>query len=531
MSSNVADALQQHLHGMPAPFLFVGAGLSRRYANGDSWEALLRRFAEATRYPFEYYKTSAGGDYPAMASHIASEFHEVWWRDGEYSESRQRWAKEIVDKESPLKVEVCNTLAELSSNLPTTGQLADELTLLRSAVVDGVITTNYDTLLETIYPQFKVFVGQEELLFANPQGVAEIYKIHGSVTVPDSLTLTSSDYREFQDRSAYLAAKLLTIFVEHPVIFLGYSITDPNIRSILRSISNCLTQRNIHELRDRLIFVQWQADVSPSIDSSLIVVDDFQLPITRVTVSAFQDVFGVLASLKRAFPAQLLRRLKEQVYELVLSDDPGHQLFVANIEDDTSLADIDVVFGVGVQAQMGKQGYKGLDRWDLMWDIVDGAGGLAPEEVVRSALPEILRFNGNVPVFKYLRGMGALDDAGNVQESSLVSDKVIQMAAKIRGGLPASAHHQRKAPAFLKNIDSFKQLEQEYGIDGVVNYATLLPPEKVDPGDLLSFLRNHRSAIDNSWIKTQYQKLICFYDWLVYGLQLGGDATGQAPCG
>jgi hypothetical protein len=33
-----------------------------------------------------------------------------------------------------------------------------------------------------------------------------------------------------------LAAKILIIFLEHPVIFLGYSISDKNIENVLKAI-------------------------------------------------------------------------------------------------------------------------------------------------------------------------------------------------------------------------------------------------------------------------------------------------------
>ncbi|WP_411093241.1 SIR2 family protein [Streptomyces sp. 049-1] len=352
----VRAKLATHLHRLSTPFLFVGSGLSRRYIGTEDWEGLLRRFASLTPRPYEFYKTSANGHLPTVASKIAEVFHEIWWEKEEFSASRRDWSSSLQGVESALKVEIAKHLSEMSSLDTLTEPLSTEITLLKQAVVDGIITTNYDPLLETIFPDFHTFAGQDELLFSTSQGIGEIYKIHGSYSAPDSLVLTAKDYANFEERNAYLAAKLMTIFVEHPVIFLGYSLGDQNVKMILQSIARCLTQENIENLRDRLIFVQWEPSAEPSVDPYTIMMNDYPLSVLRVTVNDFVDVFTILSELKRSFPAKLLRRLKEQVYDLVLADDPHNRLVVADIDDKARSEDFEVVFGVGVHAKIGQQG-------------------------------------------------------------------------------------------------------------------------------------------------------------------------------
>ncbi len=43
----------------------------------------------------------------------------------------------------------------------------------------------------------------------------------------------------------------MTIFVEYPILFLGYSLQDTNIQSILQSIMGCLTEPQIETLAQR----------------------------------------------------------------------------------------------------------------------------------------------------------------------------------------------------------------------------------------------------------------------------------------
>lgn len=529
--TDVRAALTEHLRHHSSPVLFIGSGLTRRYAGAENWEGLLRHFAEMTTRSYDYYRTQADGNLPAVATAIAEPFYDIWWDDERFKASQEKYAADLVGRESPLKVEVALYLTGLAGKLPTTGLLAAELDLLRSAVVDAVITTNYDDVLPALFPDFRPFVGQDGLLFANPQGIGELYQIHGSVTEPDSLVLTAADYRRFEDRNAYLAAKLMTIFVEHPVIFLGYSLSDPNICSILRSIAGCLTQDKINQLRDQLIFIEWAPETEASIGPSNFMIDGSVLPILQVKVPDFTAVFTALTELHRSFSAKLLRRLKEQIYELVLTDDPHHRLVVADIDDTTDDRDLDVVFGVGIHAKFGEEGYVGLTRDQLIDDILGDRASYNPHQIVYGTLPRILPTSGYAPVYKYLRTADALDDeTGDIKNSVGVSDKIKKMAGKIRGGMPASADIARKAPAVLADINSIIELEAKHGADGVLNYGTCMPPDKVDPNQLRDFLNtNPRLRDDDSWRKTQYIKLVCFLDWLENGQAKPTAPTGTVP--
>lgn len=94
--------------------------------------------------------------------------------------------------------------------------------------ISCIITTNYDTFLENSFGQgaFQTYIGQSELLFSTIYEIAEIYKIHGCCTKPESIVINSYDYNIFNQKSAYLSSKILTLFLERPIMFVGYSISD-----------------------------------------------------------------------------------------------------------------------------------------------------------------------------------------------------------------------------------------------------------------------------------------------------------------
>ena len=515
---SIKKQLERQLHGKASPFLFVGAGISRRYGGTPGWEGLLETYASKTSKEYGYYRTTADGDLPAVATAIATEFHELWWTSEEYAISRSQWGNSIAKTDSPLKVEISRQLENATNRLPESGLIRKEIDLLRNAVVDGIITTNYDTILETLFPTYKSFVGQEELLFQVSQGVGEIYKIHGCCTDPDSLVLTTEDYERFDKNNPYLAAKLLTIFVEHPIIFLGYSLEDSNVTGILNSIVGALSSEKVQELENRLIFIQWDESAKPTIGSHTIQTDSGAiLPVHRLVVPNFVEVFEVLTTLRRSFSAKQLRQLKEQVYELVLTDDPEKQLLVVDIEDSTQASDIEVVFGVGITSEYGEVGYSGgIDRWDLIDDLVYDRESYQAKPIVLKSLPNILKSSGNVPVFRYLSQAGFLANDGSIKESVELPKIILERIEYNRGRIPISAEYTRKSTEVLKGIGSLGELERKMGRKGVFNYAVYMEPQSVDLDELRSFLVEARTDLDK-WEKVQFAKLVCFLDWLKYG--------------
>ena len=52
------------------------------------------------------------------------------------------------------------------------------------------------------------YVGQNQLIFSAIQGVAEIYKIHGSIEEPGSIVINEKDYILFEEKKHTLQLSL-----------------------------------------------------------------------------------------------------------------------------------------------------------------------------------------------------------------------------------------------------------------------------------------------------------------------------------
>lgn len=500
------------------PFLFVGSGFSRRYIGLPDWATLLSVFCTVKK-PFEYYLASGDGTYPTAARLIAEDFNNEWWTDDLFSLNREKFSKRVTDKTSAMRFEICDILTKAVQKPLNDSPYIQEINLLSNLNVDGLITTNWDCFLEQLFPDYRVYTGQNELLFSNPQSIAEIYKIHGSAHKPKSLVLTDNDYADFNLKNPYLAAKLITIFVEHPVIFLGYSLSDKNISDLLSAISVCIGSDNIHQLRNNLIFIQHEEDIQePSVSDTYTSIDGVQIPITLIRTDDFLPIYEAIDENKRKIPARILRYCKEELYNLVQSNEPEKKIYVVDIDEVEKHEDVEFVVGVGVAAakkkeeEVGLVGYTQIKNLDLFEDLLRGNKHYDANSILDNVIPNAGKQSPNIPVFKYLKEKG-IECYDDYQRSSLKLDKWVLRHDK-----------SYQCSGYLRSyVRKFKGKDTQYIIEHCTpESAAIYIPflwDKIELNVVGEFLIENIEKInpDNSSYATYFKKLACLYDRLKYG--------------
>jgi len=505
------------------PFLFAGSGLSRRYIGLEGWEGLLKKFAyKASEQEFAYniflqQAEIAGnkeGVLPKVAELIENEFNQIWYKSEFFSDSRNRHKEDIDNNISPFKLEIADYMRAMSSDIDE--QYTHEVELLKqlgNKSVAGIITTNYDLFLENVFDNFTTYIGQEELIFSQLQGVSEIYKIHGSAVKPESIVINEKDYVDFSERNAYLAAKLLTIFLEHPIVFIGYSISDKNIESILKAIVKCLSQEHLEMLKERLIFIEWAEGGKEEISTySKAFEGDKSIDMTRVRLNDYCVLYEALFENKAKYNVSMLRQLKKDIYELVMTNKPTGKMRVIGLEDDARLDQVEMVLGVGVISEFGQKGYLGITADEIYEDIILDNGDFEVDRIVNDTLPNLLPKNSSLlPVYKYLEKFegyvpAIIEEKRKKRFDELLNNTIIRN----RGGNTA-------------RNSNLNELMEEYSTRKCIYLLPYMKPENIDLRKLELLLKKVFTENEKVWIslesgyKSDFKRAIRIYDLLKYG--------------
>jgi hypothetical protein len=510
------------------PFLFIGSGISRRYMKLPNWEELLRHFASkvhpANPLALEVFVHQAGGkNWPAVSTLIESEFNSLWLTSPDFEKQRAEHQAAVKAGTSPFKLELAAYFrrAKKSTEDP---HLQDEVSCLVNVAkrsVAGVITTNFDLLPEEVFKGYSTFVGQEQLLFGGTQGVSEIYKIHGCCTQPGSIVMTASDYQDFERRNAYLAAKLLTIFVEHPVIFIGYSLSDPNIQSILSAIIDCLSEQNLQVLKQQMIFVEYSDshDQSPEISEHSVSFKGGtrSIKMTKITLHDFLPFYSELLAQKYQYNPKLLRQLKRDIYKLVTTNEPVDRFQIQDIEDDEGLEKVGVLAGVGVVVEQGgpERGHRIPDTAELFCDVVFNNGDFDLKSLVEDALGKLQKSHSHsLPIHKYVEAY----------REQFKAEPPTELLKECKDSLEGLFSTYLKKLRSSSPIESIEELERQATskekwlelFPRVRNLEACLPQLEQF---LQDYLKNCPETIHNGKQadKTNLKRVIRIYDWLKYG--------------
>ena len=313
------------------PILFVGSGFSKRYAGGPNWEELLTMLAKKCPLidkDFAYYKQTYNGDLKKIGSVFTDLYREWAWGKG-----KNEFPPEYFSASAPADIFMKHVIAQLLADLGPNAkgsygspELDAEIEALRNISAHAIITTNYDEVIEPLFPEYDAIIGQQ-IMRKGYLSIGEIFKIHGCRTIPQSIVVNEADYQRFDEDHKYLSAKLLPYFIEHPLIFIGYRADDPNIKAILYDVYR-MVRATTTDIVPNIYILQWDETINeasnPAREHVISVASDINIRIKSITAKSFEWVFkafGQAGNLEK-INTKLLRALMARSVELIRSDIP-----------------------------------------------------------------------------------------------------------------------------------------------------------------------------------------------------------------
>lgn len=228
------------------PIFFIGSGISRRYLGLPNWMGLLEKIAERAVVNFEDLKKLGNNE------KIAQELEYFYFRKQTDESIKGKQRRELM------RDAIADIIRQYSKFEDEGKEIAGEIEALKRTRPKAIITTNYDDFLEQIFGnRCRRYIGQKVVASREDnkkvdEEIIEIYKIHGCISEPDSIVITKEDYDDFFEKSKYLYAKILTLFCEYPLIFMGYSISDRNIKDVLTTIVEMMSVEQLERFSKQI---------------------------------------------------------------------------------------------------------------------------------------------------------------------------------------------------------------------------------------------------------------------------------------
>lgn len=527
------------------PIVFIGSGMSKRFIKSSpDWLSLLEEYWNKLNQEIDFYSylnnlrkevIDKHPDYndekvkftinAQTASFIENKFNNLY--DTDNSIIPDLTPKKVFQENlSPFKYSVSKRFSELEF-IP---EMEDEIVEFSKVLGKSkmIVTTNYDLMVEILLKQENkfpdVFVGNKGF-FNETTGWNELFKIHGTAEDSNSIVITESDYDKFNHDALLLNAKLLTSLIDSPIIFLGYSLTDLNIRTLLNDYSENLPT-NLSEIADRITIVEYVEHQSNIIEN---IEHDSSLGInyTKIETNNYLNLFKKLNKINQGVSPNYIRKYQHILKKIIISKGKSGQLdtFLTTTSNIDSLSEKDmnsnIAVAIGDQPSLPTM----LSLIDYLQDYLNEEDNIQ----IQSSIKFLLSQNSNsyTPYARIIKNIISTRDNINLIQRDY--DKLAKMLSKsytlekVREKISITKTDEKYNSYTLDKIWNEKSLNEKTKIKiiskNINQYSDTIKKFLLDVA-LPRFTKIYNSGKDTSGISTDYRKLFVLFD-----LQVNGNIT------
>lgn len=483
------------------PVLFIGTGLTLRYLdNSYTWEDLLKKisldvsddnekFLDIKSESFDGEKFS----YPLMGTEIeklvTKNLSEN--RYGNFSKINDQFYNEVEKGNSISRFKLL--IADLFSDIKYREDMMDEIIEFKMVRknISSVITTNYDNMIEELF-KFKPLIGND-ILLSNPYG--SIYKIHGSISAPKDIIITSEDYKNFENKYELIRAQLLSLFIHHPIVFIGYSIQDENIKNILETIFTYVPHGSelAEKIRSNFLLVEYEKDSTnlEVTDCDIVLSNNKSIKINKIRTDDYSSIYKFINELVLPVSAMDIRKVQNIVQEIYT----GGNITVKFTENLDDLQNSDKVLAIGSKKTIKYTHKDAKQIIEMYFSIIEERN----EQLVELINDIKIQNNQYFPIFGFSKISLNINEIDKLKKQQV--DKIESNVSKIL--LKFKIHHHS-----IFDILSDEKIPTSYKL---INIYFNVYSNNISTDHVADFLKDYSDPKDSN-----YKKLLCLYDYKKY---------------
>lgn len=532
--------LKEIIENKRYPILFIGAGISKRYLKGyPNWKELLHEYYSILELEQPYFsylndlkKKYSNKDLEdnEISFHINTEaatFIESQFNEGFYNEKiivPNLTPEEAYDKGiSAFKVSVSQKFSQYDyvDNVDK-----EEINSLRRFLKKArmIITTNYDGFIEDLLSDDEkgkpvVYVGQDGF-FEETIGWSEVYKIHGDYNRPSSIIINKEDYDQYDKNSVLISAKVLSTMIYSPIIFLGYSLNDRNVRKLLSDFTSQLPKEDERKKMSRITVIEREKGLQ-DIEEFMQRMDQDEFGYSVIKTDNYKKIYDEIGKINLGLTPIEVLKYQQFVKNIVVSAEQRGALDTVLVTP-TELSDVEKDFNEGKHVVVALGNRKNMLVFpDLLTYIHDY---LFEEDLSIDQIIINLKFvandgqrNTRIPFIKYFKNNQVMESLDSITREKLENKRDNEKTFEdLKSSLPDSCKKIHNSIQDIINLSLTFTTEISMIIYNLENFDTA---ELDDYIHNTSFPQFEKLCSENprSGNKTHYRKLFKAYDFICNG--------------
>ena len=526
------------------PIVFIGSGMSKRYLdNSPTWNDLLEEYWKKLNldksmnfYSYlhninDEYKDKPKNELDFLTNTKAGSKIEEIFNKAFFDNKLPTPVPNLTIKDaqqnhvSPFKYDLAERFKSLTQrNDIATGEFELFSDFLQKSRI--IVTTNYDSLVEDTITKYssqkpKIYIGNSGFFDESSDGWSEIYKIHGSSTDPNSIVINQSDYDEYDKNSILISAKILSSMIDSPIIFLGYSLTDRDIRKMLADFSKQLPQEDARKSANRIFVVEYKEN-EQKLEEQIIKDSDLNYNYTLIQTDNYKSLYSEVIKIDEGVTPYEVRKFQRIIKKIIVTSGKKKALdsFLVHPTDLENLEN-KVDDGKPIVVALGdtKNIFITPTPTSYLDDYISQKFEIEPEVALRFVARE--QKNGRYPILQHAHSVSL--DKTNLDEfeKENIRDRLKRDEPSLESIQSTISENNRKTFHTIKDIKSLPDCKMAKKIDYITYNSDKLNKTEltkyVQKEALPAFIklykeRNKRNAQE----KTAYRKLFVAWDILNY---------------